>query len=367
MMKKILAKTSNRRYPIYIRRGISRSALKLIKGMFPGSHKLLLVTNDSIYSIYREMLEKNLASDDLESHIHTIKEGETYKSLDSSRELFDVLLKHNFHRNDLIVAFGGGVIGDLVGFAASTYHRGTNLVQYPTTIIGQVDSSIGGKVAVNYRDTKNIIGTFYQPHMIIMDPALLNTLDDSEIVNGLGEVIKYGLIFDSRILDALEKLVQRQEKISSITASRLFEDIIYRCARIKAAVVSKDEFDTGHRNLLNFGHTIGHALEKASGLTEISHGRAISLGMLVALDISAGLGSQNADLKKRMVHLYKKVGLPARIAGPGPEQLLEAAGFDKKFTSKKNKFVLLKALNRPFFYHGVPEEIIINAIKKNMG
>jgi len=366
-MKKIVAKTSNRKYSIYIQRGISTKASKIISSYFTGAQKALLVTNDKIYSIYKDLIGKVFSRTGFDFHTYIIKDGEIYKNLDTSRQLFDTLLKNNFHRNDLAVAFGGGVIGDLVGFVASTYHRGLKLIQYPTTIISQVDSSIGGKVAVNYRDIKNIIGTFYQPHQIIMDPDMLNTLDGGEIINGLGEVVKYGIVFDQKILKGLEQIIIKKNKTVQLVQDSAFEDIIFRCAKIKAAVVARDEFDSGYRNLLNFGHTIGHAIEKASRLTAVSHGQAVSLGMLVALDISTELGFIKGDIKERIVSLYEKIGLPLKIKGLDAELIAEATGYDKKFTAQKNKFVLIKGLNKPFFYYGLKKDIIINSIKNNLG
>ncbi|MGM0365590.1 MAG: 3-dehydroquinate synthase [Actinomycetota bacterium] len=366
-MKTILAKTSNRQYSIYIERGISKKAAKVIKGHFAGAQKVIVVTNDRVYPIYEELIDSVFGQAGLEFFTHVIKDGEIYKSLDTSRQLFDVLLKNNFHRNDLVIAFGGGVVGDLAGFVASTYHRGLKLLQYPTTIIGQVDSSIGGKVAVNYEGIKNIIGTFYQPHMIIMDPGMLETLDRDEVINGLGEVVKYGIVFDKKILLRLEKIIQRKKEVCLLVKDRAFEDIIYRCAKIKAGVVAKDEFDSGYRNLLNFGHTIGHAIEKASKLTDISHGQAVGLGMLVAIDISIELGLVKGDIKERIIALYDRIGLLVKIGGLEAEAIAEATGFDKKFTAKKNKFVLLKGLNKPFFYYGLKKDIIINSINNNIG
>ncbi len=365
-MKKIRAKTSNRKYSIYVQRGLSRQAGRLIGRGLAGAQKALLVTNDRIYPLYETMIKQHLSQSAPEFYTHIIQDGEIYKSLDTARQIYDRLLENNFHRNDVIIAFGGGVIGDMAGYAAATYHRGLNLVQYPTTIIGQVDSSIGGKVAVNYQDIKNIIGTFYQPHLILMDPSLLGSLDQKEIVNGLGEVIKYGIVFDQKILEILENITSQKKGIAAIVDHRLFDQILYRCAKIKAVVVAKDEFDTGYRNLLNFGHTIGHALEKVSRLTHISHGRAISLGMLAALDISRQLGFIDGSLKERVLRLYQKIGLPAVIPELDVQAVVAATGFDKKFTAKKNKFVLLKGLNKPCFYFNLKEGIIINSIKENM-
>ncbi|MDZ7838178.1 MAG: 3-dehydroquinate synthase [Actinomycetota bacterium] len=346
-MKKIIAKTSNRKYPIYLGNGIFKHTPRLINRI-KDAEKILLVSNDKIDSIYHEPVVEMLESLGLKYSIHLIDDGEKYKNIASCQQIYNQLLEQNFHRNDILIAFGGGVIGDLAGFAAATYHRGLKLIQYPSTIISQVDSSIGGKVAVNYQKVKDIIGTFYQPHMVIMDSLLLSTLEREEILNGLGEVIKYGIVFDRKILQSLDNIITGPDSLKKAVESNRFMEIIYRCAKIKAQVVAVDEYDTGYRNLLNFGHTVGHALEKASGLTLINHGKAVSLGMLAALDISISLGYMGTEVKKQIVDLYNKIGLPLKIEGLDIETIMEAVGYDKKFTGKKNKFILLKGINKPF-------------------
>lgn len=365
-MKKIIAKTSTRNYPIFLGNNLFRSAPKLLKSL-KDARQVLLVSNHKIDSIYHSRLLDMLNDTGLKFSIFLVHDGETFKNNTVCSEIYDQMLASNFHRTDIMIAFGGGVIGDLAGFSASTFHRGVKLVQYPTTIVSQVDSSIGGKVAVNYKQIKNIIGTFYQPHLVIADFDLLSTLETKEIINGLGEIVKYGLLFDKGILKLLDRIIESPSQLNSAIKSQYFNQIIYKCALIKTKVVARDENDISYRNLLNFGHTIGHALEKASGLTSVTHGQAVGLGMLAALDISIELGYLSTDFKMQILGLYKKIGLPTKIEGMDMDKIIKAMGYDKKFVNGKNKFVLLRNLNQPFFYCDLKQDIIINSIKNNMG
>jgi len=226
-----------------------------------------------------------------------------------------------------------------------------------------VDSSIGGKVVVNFGGMKNIIGTFYQPHMIIMDPALLESLDEDQFINGLGEIVKYGLVFDRVILNKLEKIIDNDRfKYSETDISDDFIEIIRRCAEIKVKVVQKDEFDKGYRNLLNFGHTVGHSIERMTGFKSVSHGKAVSMGMAAALEISTAVGLLQKDEKEKVIKFFKKIKIPYKISGIKTEEIIEGIKYDKKFTSDANRFVLLRKINRPIIYSSIKEDIIIDSI-----
>lgn len=367
-MKTIEVKTKLRKYPILIESNITRNFVNLVRGKFPDFDKVILITNNTVFEIYGQKLKELLNAGNLEHHTITINDGEEFKSLESANYIYRKLVEFNTHRNDIIVAFGGGVIGDLGGFIASTFHRGLKLVQYPTTIIGQVDSSIGGKVGVNYDSIKNVIGSFYQPHMIIIDPYLLTTLEEEEIINGLAEITKYGIVFDKTILKILEENIDEKDdnRLFKLIKSSIFEEVIYKCCYIKSRVVQKDEFDLGYRNLLNFGHTIGHCIEKATKLEYISHGKAVSMGMIVAIDISIELGLGKESLKKLVINIYKKLKLPYIIPKLNINDILSGLKYDKKFTSVQNKFVLLKGMNKPIFYYNISQDIITRCIAKNM-
>ncbi len=367
-MKTIIVKTKLRRYPIYIKSKIYKNFPELIKKNFYDSDKIVLITNDKVFGIYESRIKDILRRCLLDNKIIIIKDGEEYKNLKSTDFIFKRFIDFNLHRNDLVVAFGGGVIGDLTGFTASTFHRGVKLIQYPTTILSQVDSSIGGKVAVNYENVKNAVGCFYQPHMTVIDPTMNYTLEEDQIVNGLGEIVKYGLVFDKNILNVLSENVddEKEDRLLKLIKKKVFKDIIYTCCRIKTKVVEKDEFDLSYRNLLNFGHTLGHSIEKAFDLKEINHGEAVSVGMVIAIDISISLGLLKKEVKNNIIELYKKLKLPYGIPGKNMEKIISALKYDKKFSTKKNKFVLLKGVNRPVFYYDVPGDVIIDNIKKSM-
>jgi len=363
-MRSILAKTKLRKYPVYFQQDLIKNAPALIRKHFKSAENIILVTNDKVFGIYQEKIEDLLSKTGLKASIIIISDGESQKNLKNLEKIYSGMIKNNLHRNDIIIAFGGGVIGDLAGFAAATFHRGLNIIHIPTTIIGQVDSSIGGKVVINYENIKNVIGSFYQPHMIIIDPVFLNTLDESQIINGLAEIVKYGLVFDKKILQDLEENLgqQDEDRLFSLIRSKAFGSIIYKCAKIKVKIVAKDEFDLGIRNLLNFGHTIGHCIEAASGLGKINHGQAVSLGMMVAIDISISMGFLSGDFKEKAIKLFSKLKLPYIITGLDTEGIISSLKFDKKFTEGKSKYILLKGINKPLFCYDIDPGVIADSI-----
>ncbi len=367
-MKIISTKTKLRKYFIYIDSDITEKFPVFLMKNFSEAEKIVLVTNDKIINIYEKKVKDLLRKINVEHKIIIIKDGEKYKSLESTEYVFSKLVEFNVHRNDLIIAFGGGVIGDLTGFVASTYSRGTKFIQYPTTIISQVDSSVGGKVAVNYKTVKNMIGSFYQPHMVIIDPVLLYTLDKKQVINGMAEIVKYGIVFDKKILEIIRKNtnLNNNDRVLNLLRSKVFEKIIFKCCTIKARVVEKDEFDKGYRNLLNFGHTIGHCIENASNLEDINHGQAVSMGMIAAIDISIGMGLAKKQLKEDVIEVYKRLELPYTIPKLDVEKIMNALKYDKKFTSKINKFILIKGVGKPLFCYNIDNDIITESIKNNM-
>ena len=375
-MKIIYAETILRKYPVYIGRGIMNSASGLLRRHFSGSEKILFITNDVVHGIYGANIDDFLKSCAKSVKKIIIKDGEEQKNLENTRYIYENMLDFNMHRDDLVIAFGGGVIGDLAGFAASTFHRGIKLLQMPTTIISQVDSSIGGKAVVNFENVKNVIGSFYQPHAIFMDTLFLETLEEKDIINGLAEIVKYGIIFDIKILKVLNSLAMEKinpGRLNELISLPQFEDLIYSCAKIKTTVVKKDEFDNNYRNLLNFGHTAGHAIEKFSGFKGLNHGQAVAIGMIVATDISISLGLLKGSFRQDIIGLYKKLKLPYNLYSNEntcseklADDIFAAMKFDKKFSASTNKFVLLKGINRPVFYHNVEAKIIKEAILKNI-
>ncbi len=367
-MKTIKTKTSLRNYSLFIRNNIIDNASSIIKKHFADAHKIIILTNNTINDIYSEKIESLCRGTGFKYEIIKLKDGEQYKNLKSAEFVYSKLLNNNIHRNDILVSFGGGVIGDLGGYIAATFHRGMRFIQIPTTIIAQVDSSIGGKVVVNYKGIKNVIGSFYQPHMILMDPSVLNSLKEKEIINGLGEIVKYGLVFDKKILKWFKINTDKEnpERLKNLINLKGFEDIIYKCALIKTRVVEKDEFDTGYRNLLNFGHTIGHAIENAGGLKDINHGQAVGMGMAVALEISKNLDYIDKSVLEKVKEIYGLLKLPSKIPGIDIDKIINALKYDKKFTGNSNRFILLKKINKPIFYDNLRKEIIVKSIKNCM-
>ena len=364
-MKSIKINTTSRKYKILFGENIFRNIPEYLKNEFSGNNKIILVSNETIYGIYGKMFEDIFSGEIIFNRI-ILKDGEKYKNIDVLKTVYSDLIKLNSHRNDILLSFGGGVVGDTAGFAASTFNRGMNLVQIPTTIIGQTDSSIGGKVAINFENIKNAIGSFYQPHLIIIDTFFLKTLEEKEIINGLGEIVKYGLVFDYRIIEDLlllsAKCRNNEDRLYEIIKNEKFNNIVYRCAKIKSEIVKKDEFDLKERQLLNFGHTIGHALEKAAGFEKLNHGQAVALGMLCAIEISINMGLFNKDFKKDIIDLYQILKLPVCINNIDMAKIFDSLKFDKKFFSGVNRFILLENINKPVILTGIDEIIIKKSI-----
>jgi 3-dehydroquinate synthase len=296
--------------------------------------KVVIITNPTVDGLYGQKLKGSLESAGLEVATLIVPDGEEYKSLEEAGKLYEQLGDFQAERNTPILALGGGVIGDLAGFVAATYLRGVPLVQIPTTLLAQVDSSIGGKVAVNHGKLKNNIGTFYQPRLVVADTDTLRTLPEVEFKNGLAEVIKYGIISDKTIFDAVA------EKVPEI---EWYYIGVARCAAIKADIVEKDEKDLGLRNILNYGHTVGHAIEIASDYS-IKHGQGVAIGMVAAAWISREMGilSQNnlVTIRKTIVG----AGLPVTLPDLPLEEILQAMQHDKKKVSGHLRFILPKTI-----------------------
>ncbi|MEJ2591921.1 MAG: 3-dehydroquinate synthase, partial [Candidatus Thiodiazotropha sp.] len=333
----MIVELGERSYPIYIGSGIYADATyyrKHIRG-----RQVMVVTNETVAPLY---LKQTLgALDGYDVSYVSLPDGEVYKTLDVLNEIYTALLKSRFSRNCTLVALGGGVIGDMTGFAAATYQRGVDFIQVPTTLLSQVDSSVGGKTGVNHPLGKNMIGAFYQPRAVLADTATLDTLDDRQLAAGLAEVIKYGLIAEADFFTWLEaemaKLLAR-DPMSLSTA-------IERSCRCKAAVVAADERESGRRALLNLGHTFGHAIETGMGYGEWLHGEAVAAGMCMAADLSRRLGWLTQDDQARTCALIERAGLPVKAPSAMSEkQFLELMAVDKKVLDGKLRLVLLKSI-----------------------
>lgn len=328
-------------YPIYIERGILDQAAEKISEVYQGK-KVMIISDDQVYSYYGEKL-KTILSEKYECYECVIPHGEQSKSIHTLPGVYSELLKAKLSRTDLIVALGGGVVGDLAGFVAATYLRGIKFVQIPTSILAQVDSSVGGKVAVDLEEGKNLVGAFYQPKMVLIDPNVLDTLPERYVIDGMGEVIKYGCIKDAELFNKLEAYGSFENMKEHII------DVIGTCVDIKRRVVEEDEFDTGERLLLNFGHTLGHAVEQYYHYDRESHGEAVAIGMYQITRLAEEKGLTKAGEAERIRKVLEAYKLPVE-AGIPMEELTGAMKLDKKNLDNKLKVVLLHEIGNAYAY-----------------
>jgi 3-dehydroquinate synthase len=315
-----------------------------------------IISDRNVAPRFARAAQLSLKKAGFESILITVPAGETAKSLKVVQQCYDALAKHRLERKSFIVALGGGVVGDLAGFVAATYLRGVAFVQVPTTLLAQVDSSVGGKVGVNLKAGKNLVGAFHQPRLVLCDIDVLKTLPLREFRAGLAEVIKYGIIYDAALFTRLEKDLPKLLKRDA----KALAEVIARCCEIKADVVGQDETETGLRAILNFGHTIGHAIENISGYGKYLHGEAISIGQVAAARISdatLGLGAGNVQ---RITTLFRSAGLPThiRLTEDQKKKLVGAMRLDKKVSGGEVKFVLAKAIGETVWGQKVPEALI---------
>jgi 3-dehydroquinate synthase len=289
-----------------------------------------------------------------------VPEGERSKSFETAVSIYDWLVNFHAERNDCIVALGGGMVGDLAGFVAATFLRGLSLVQVPTSLTGMVDAAIGGKVAVNHPQAKNLIGAFYQPRLVLADTGTLTTLPRQELVSGCAEVVKHAMIRDPRLLEYLE---ERAEGLLMLDKA-ITSEVVSRSAAIKARIVSEDEKEQGIRVILNYGHTIGHGLEAATNYGRFLHGEAVAIGMMGAAMISRQVGLLFQEVVDRQKALLQRFGLPTTCSGVDIESLLKAMELDKKVVGKKVRWVLLSGIGKPVVRDDIHREEAVSAIHK---
>jgi 3-dehydroquinate synthase len=338
-MKTLNVSLAERSYPIYIGEDLLSQA-ELLRNHIKRK-EVLIVTNETIAPLYLQQVESLLEGFHCEAVI--LPDGEEYKTLEVMNQVFDKLLSARFSRQVTLIALGGGVIGDMTGFAASCYQRGVPFIQIPTTLLSQVDSSVGGKTAVNHALGKNMIGAFYQPQCVIADTRTLNTLEDRQLASGIAEVIKYGLINDYAFFEWLEKNIDALKQRDPAALAYAIE----RSCQDKADIVAKDETEQGVRALLNLGHTFGHAIETGMGYGNWLHGEAIATGMLMAADLSARMGWISSDDVERVRALLSRAGLP--VSGPEgmtPEQFMDLMAVDKKVQDGVIRLILLKGIGQ---------------------
>ncbi|WP_041367049.1 3-dehydroquinate synthase [Methylophaga frappieri] len=338
-MKTLQVALGARSYPIYIGQNILTESSLFASHI--KSREVLVVTNETVAPLYLDVVMTSLQDYRTEKII--LPDGEQYKTLEIMSRVFDHMLKARFSRQATIVALGGGVIGDMAGFAAACYQRGVPFIQVPTTLLSQVDSSVGGKTAVNHPLGKNMIGAFYQPQCVFADTATLNTLDDRQFSAGMAEVIKYGLINDIEFFSWLEenmtKLMDRDPELLAQAIARSCQD--------KADIVAADEYETGLRALLNLGHTFGHAIETGCGYGQVLHGEAIAIGMVMAAWMSQCLGWISADDVKRVQAILNAARLPITVPETmTPDQFMSLMAVDKKVQDGAIRLILLTAIGK---------------------
>lgn len=345
-MKTLTVPLGERSYPIYIGSGLLHSGDILNRHI--SSSQVLVVTNETIAPLYLKPVLETLS--DKQVSTITLPDGEEYKTIDSAMTVFDELLRLKFNRNAHVIALGGGVVGDLTGFAAACYQRGVPFLQIPTTLLAQVDSSVGGKTAVNHPRGKNMIGAFHQPKCVIADTATLDTLADRELSAGLAEVVKYGLIRDPEFFDWLEQNIEALVGRNPEALAHAIE----RSCRNKAEVVAADEKESGERATLNLGHTFGHAVETGLGYGEVLHGEAVAIGMCQAADLSRRLGWLGDADVERIVAILKRARLPVT---PPPsldaDSYLEHMAVDKKNVEGRLRLILLEKIGQATLPMGV--------------
>ncbi|MBP2028440.1 3-dehydroquinate synthase [Acetoanaerobium pronyense] len=349
-MKIINVNTSKGSYPIYIKKDILKSSASLIKKIYK-HEKICILTDGKVMSLYGKYIESYFEEEGFKPLIITVKEGEKSKSISTYENICKTLVKNGFTRSNLIVSFGGGVIGDLGGFVASTLFRGMRFIQIPTTLLSQVDSSVGGKVAINLEEGKNLIGAFYPPEMVIIDTNLLKTLDERFIIDGMAEVIKYGCIIDKKLFEFLEQLDR----------DFLFDNmdfLVERCVSIKKNVVEEDEFDTGNRMILNFGHTIGHVIESYYNYEKYTHGEAVAIGMSYITALGEDIGLTKTGASHRINKILDKYGLEKVFPPIDKEDMIKTIMIDKKGNESGVSFIFIEDIGKAIIKRMGKEEII---------
>lgn len=357
-MEKIRVELAERSYEIVIGSGTLDKLGKMV-GSFGLSPKIAMVSNPKVLSLYGKRISDSILGAGFDLIIVTIPDGEEFKDLSSVQHIYDKLLEHRLDRSSALLALGGGVIGDITGFAASTYMRGISYIQIPTTLLAQVDSSVGGKTGVNHRLGKNMIGTFWQPSLVWIDIDTIKTLPKRQLLAGLSEVIKYGIIQDQELFAFLE---EKREKILALDTAALIH-IIKRSCEIKADVVARDERESGLRAILNFGHTIGHAIETVTGYTRFLHGEAIAIGMRLEAQLSQILGITDSDEVSKIKSLLDAYGLPVEIPSDILiEDLISSMKLDKKAVAGELKIVLPEKIGNVVIHKGIAEKEIRHAL-----
>jgi len=355
-MKTIKVSTSSRSYPVHIGAGI-RHRGEIWRDYIRGA-QVLVVSNETVAPLYLDDVLSALPGDSVDSLI--VADGERFKTAQQWLQILDKLVDLKASRDVTVIALGGGVIGDLAGFAAAAYMRGVGLIQFPTSLLAQVDASVGGKTAINHSQGKNLIGAFYQPDAVIIDTGTLATLPEREYIAGLAEVVKYGALGDAEFFRWLQQNATRLKEHEAEAVQYAIEHSI----RNKAAIVAADETESGQRALLNLGHTFAHAIETAGAFSDWLHGEAVALGMLLAARLSEIRGIGNAKTLPALNRLLSELGLPIRLpAGLDSPALLDVMRLDKKNVSGQFRFVLLSDIGQALIDPQVDEAMILQTLE----
>lgn len=350
-MKSLNINLTHKTYPIYIKKGLMNSIEGEIKKIYSGK-KIVVVSDKNVYGFYGDKLVEQLKKGGFMVNEIIVEPGEKSKSFEVLLDIYDKLLDFTVTRGDLIIALGGGVIGDLTGFVAATFLRGIPFVQIPTSLLAQIDSSIGGKVAVDLKRGKNLVGSFYHPQAVFIDSDVLKTLDERYLYDGMAEVIKYACIKDKKLFYDLLNYNSREELIENM------DYIIETCCSIKKEIVEKDEKDTGDRMILNFGHTIGHAIEKYFNFEKYTHGEGVALGMYSITKKSEELGLTEKGVSQSIMEILKKYNLQHEINLENKDEILKAISLDKKNNGEFINIILLEKIGKGFIYKIKREDII---------
>lgn len=356
-MRTVKVNLGDKSYDIVIGHDLKQQIMDFIRRC-RFSRKALLITDTNIAPLYGEKVQAVLNEAGLDAKIAVIDAGEQSKSLACAETLYTQAIEHGLDRKSPVIALGGGVVGDLAGFIAATFMRGVPFIQMPTSLLAQVDSSVGGKVAVNHALGKNLIGAFYQPKAVFMDLDMMKSLPQREIATGLGEVVKYGYIYDR---DFYEYLLAHKDEILNLNSNAV-SHIIARSCEIKADVVSQDEKESGLRAILNFGHTLAHAIEKETQYKKYNHGEAVAIGMVGAAKISAKLGMIDEKIVDDMEKLLAMFNLPQKAENCRAENIYADIFHDKKTVNGTVNWVLLQDIGKVCISKDVPEKIVKEAI-----
>ena len=341
-------------YDIVIEKDSLKRAGEIIRPFLRGS-KVVIVTDKNVDKYYGDLVQSSFEGKGIEVEKYVIEPGESSKNIDKAMDIYKFLLDKGVGRKDMLVALGGGVIGDLVGYCAATYLRGIDFFQIPTSLLAQIDSSIGGKVAIDLPYGKNLVGAFYQPKGVLIDESTLTTLEEKFFIDGMAEAIKYGAIFSDEFFAYLES---EAFSLESVRTGKRMETVIFECCNFKRIVVEEDEHENGRRALLNFGHTVGHGIEKVEKFVGHSHGEAVAVGMCVIAKAGESLGVTEAGTYERLKTLVEQTGLPSKFPEVLKEEVVKAMGYDKKAQGSGIKLIMLSKIGKSFIMEEKKENLM---------